>query len=72
MAINLLMRMQNKVLSFGLCAKCTRRLSRAKNREALNQETDIVECRCGQSYSYDRLHRKYHIYRETKLAQIHV
>lgn len=55
---------QHQILDAKLCIRCTRKLDNQKLREPINNNTDIVRCRCNRLYTYDRAHRKYHLYVE--------
>lgn len=49
----------DKALERKLCPDCTRRLNKQKERSAINTEEELVTCRCGKKFKYDRLHRSY-------------
>lgn len=55
----LLAPIQQRVLSKNLCPACTRKLDKARQREPLTNDTELVTCECGRKYVYLRPQRKY-------------
>lgn len=61
----------NKALSRQVCPSCTRSLSKQRQRQPLSTDLELVTCKCGRKYQYDRLHRKYLPYSDTtRVAQM--
>ncbi len=50
---------QQRILAKNMCPACTRKLDKAKIREPLTNETELVTCECGRKYVYLRPQRKY-------------
>jgi Zn ribbon nucleic-acid-binding protein len=50
---------QQRILAKNMCPACTRKLDKAKQREPLTNETEVVTCECGRKFVYLRPQRKY-------------
>ena len=61
----------HEAISKKFCFACTRRLDKQRNREAIDTETEMVICKCGKTYIYDRIHRQYSIYQEQRPTKIY-
>jgi hypothetical protein len=65
----LMQKLFNKAVSSKHCFACTRSLDKQKKREPINTETEVVHCKCGKVYLYDRLHRQYTPYRDSRIGR---